>query len=395
MTTSSFLKLAGGGEVRFDFQPPPAPTGAPSLAYQLLDPAGLPVAPEVTVFTQLLGVDTASRVDSFNAAPLPGGGFVLAYEERDSSPIFGTTTEALHALVVDAHGVIHDDVFLRAGAGPSDGTPVAAPGVFGLSGDGFGLVYEKHDGALVTEHFALATPTHDFVDIALPGAPNSVSTADGVLTLGFSNGSRLLAGGEVSATLTGGAGADWLVAGSHGDVIRGGDGDDRIQGGAGFDNINGDKGGDIIDGGSGGGDFLVGGQGDDLINSHAGDDVLYGNLGDDTLNGGAGDEILRGGQDNDVLNGGAGNDWLSGDRGSDTVAGGAGADIFHSFGDAGIDVITDFNAAEGDRVLLDAGSIYTVVQAGDDVIINVGDTGEVILKSVQLSTLPTDFIFLA
>ena len=60
---------------------------------------------------------------------------------------------------------------------------------------------------------------------------------------------------------------------------------------------------------------------------------------------------VRGGQQEDSLSGGCGDDFVSGDKGDDTMTGGAGAELFHSFGDAGIDRVLDFNLAEGDRVI--------------------------------------------
>ena len=212
----------------------------------------------------------------------------------------------------------------------------------------------------------------------------------------------LLSGLQAGLSYHFGTGGDTIMGGSADDVIsepsgsnylRGGDGQDSLQGGTGFDDINGNKGQDTIDGGAGGGDWLVGGQGNDLITSHASDDILYGNLGADTLNGGSGNEIIRGGQGDDVLSGGAGNDWISGDRGNDTETGGSGADVFHSFAGAGLDVVTDFHAAEGDRVMLDAGTPYSVSQVGADTVILIGGGDELVLKNVQLSTLPAGWLF--
>ncbi|MFA7505003.1 MAG: Ig-like domain-containing protein [Burkholderiaceae bacterium] len=57
---------------------------------------------------------------------------------------------------------------------------------------------------------------------------------------------------------------------------------------------------------------------------------------------------------NDTLDGGAGNDLLFGQGGDDTLIGGAGADtfVFSMRTDNGNDTIMDFNAAEGDRIML-------------------------------------------
>jgi serralysin len=104
-----------------------------------------------------------------------------------------------------------------------------------------------------------------------------------------------------------------------------------------------------------------------------------------------GADIVRGGQDNDVIDGGSGDDWLSGDRGADTITGGTGADTFHGFAGAGLDRILDFNAAEGDRVLLDPGTTYTVGQVGLDVVVQMTGS-QLVLANVQLTSLPAGWI---
>jgi len=244
------------------------------------------------------------------------------------------------------------------------------------------------DGSTVVQHM---TPTSQ--DPPPPTSPPPPPPSGG--SVQGTAGDDQLQAGAGATSIDGGAGNDTITGWAGGDVLRGGDGNDVIQGGSGFDDINGNKGDDNIDGGSGGDDWLVGGQGNDVITAHAGGNILYGNLGNDTLTGGSGAELIRGGQGDDVLKGGDGNDWLSGDRGNDTLTGGAGADIFHTFQGADIDVVTDFNAAEGDRVQVDPGTTYTLSQSGADVIIDMGAGSEMILKNVQLSSLPAGWIFAA
>jgi Ca2+-binding RTX toxin-like protein/lipopolysaccharide export system protein LptC len=90
---------------------------------------------------------------------------------------------------------------------------------------------------------------------------------------------------------------------------------------------------------------------DDNLVGGAGADVFYGLAGNDVLDGGAGDDVLLGGSGTDTLLGGAGQDLLIGGPGNDTLTGGAGADTFiWKKGDIGKDVVTDFNAKEGDRL---------------------------------------------
>ena len=204
---------------------------------------------------------------------------------------------------------------------------------------------------------------------------------------------EVLVGAAGGDTLQGGAGGDTITGGASGaNYLRGNDGDDVINGGAAFDDINGNMGNDTLHGGAGD-DWVVGGKGDDVQFGDAGGDIVWGNLGNDTLDGGDGNDQVRGGQGDDSLSGGAGDDFISGDRGNDTESGGAGADLFHTSQDAGIDKVLDFNLAEGDRVMLDPGTTYTVSQVGADTVIDFGAGSEMILVGVQLATLTPGWIF--
>lgn len=191
----------------------------------------------------------------------------------------------------------------------------------------------------------------------------------------------------LSAPPTGGALGPALPS-----YLRGEDGNDYIVGGDGFDDIHGNMGNDTGVGGLSD-DWVVGGKGNDILFGEAGADIVYGNIGADSCDGGEGADTIRGGQDGDTLAGGAGNDWLSGDRGDDAITGGRGADLFHTFGDAGADVVTDFSAAEGDRVLLDPGTQYTVAQVGADTVVSMVGGGQMVLVGVPLSSLTPGWIF--
>lgn len=195
-----------------------------------------------------------------------------------------------------------------------------------------------------------------------------------------------LNGGLGDDTMYGGAGNDTLYGSEGNSNLRGDDGNDVIQGSLGFDDINGNAGNDTCYGGDGN-DWVVGGKDNDILYGENGDDIVYGNLGDDTCLSGAGNDLIRGGQGNDSLSSSSGNDWLSGDRGDDTIYGGSGADTFHSFGDAGIDRVVDFNRAEGDKIALDVGTTYTIAQVGGDTVISMGGGGQLILVGVQSTTL--------
>jgi len=78
--------------------------------------------------------------------------------------------------------------------------------------------------------------------------------------------------------------------------------------------------------------------------------------------------------------------------GDDTISGGSGADTFHSFAEAGVDLVLDFNFAEGDRVNLVAGTTYSYAQVGADVVVNMGPGASLILQNVQMSSLGEGWI---
>lgn len=137
------------------------------------------------------------------------------------------------------------------------------------------------------------------------------------------------------------AGDDILVGSNQTDVMNGNTGNDQLSGGEGID-------------------LLRGGQGNDTLNGDGGNDVINGNRDDDLLIGGDGDDLLRGGRGKDVLTGSNGRDILIGDLDFDQLTGGADADTFILGANASevplnvteADLITDFNPAEGDKIVI-------------------------------------------
>ncbi|MEM5474120.1 VCBS domain-containing protein [Hoeflea sp. AS60] len=90
------------------------------------------------------------------------------------------------------------------------------------------------------------------------------------------------------------------------------------------------------------------------ITGNSGDNTLLGLGGEDLLFGGFGDDILNGGEGNDILNGGLGHDELTGGLGGDTFVFDAEA-LSNAMGADGIlDMIADYNFADGDVVDLSA-----------------------------------------
>lgn len=255
--------------------------------------------------------------------------------------------------------------------------------VIGLTKFGNTITTAVEDlGAAATRTWALANPNliPALSSIKLPYETPQPSTAVNVYRP--STGPDTVVGTTINDVIIDAGGANYL---------RGLDGNDSIRGGGDFDDINGNRGDDTLDGGEGD-DWVVGGQDQDRLYGGAGSDLVYGNLGNDTCFGEAGADTVRGGQGNDLLFGGSGNDFLSGDRGDDTVAGGSGADVFHASRDAGLDRIVDFNAGEGDRLMIDVGETYSISQLGADAVVAVSGT-QIVLVGVNAASLGSNVIF--
>ncbi|MCC6718144.1 MAG: hypothetical protein IT555_09675 [Acetobacteraceae bacterium] len=147
--------------------------------------------------------------------------------------------------------------------------------------------------------------------------------------------------------------------------------------------------------GSGGGDTIIVNAWSDLpdrsggwlnmfvVNGWNGNDVIIGNSHQDwtrfQLNGGAGSDILVGGAGNDVLIGGAGDDLM-------TSGGGADHFLFAQGDGRQSDVIRDFSAAEGDRIVLQGIAPETVVWQveAQGVVIRYGADNWLLLEGVEL-----------
>jgi Ca2+-binding RTX toxin-like protein len=254
---------------------------------------------------------------------------------------------------------------------------------------------ESYNGESVFRLTGLNITFEDFYDWVVNGDDADAARTIFVAADHMTGGSfgDTMAGFTGNDTLMGQGGADILEGGAGLDYLRGGDGNDSLSGGEGFDDLHGNVGDDTVNGGLGS-DWVVGGQGNDVLigGDDLSDNVLYGNLGNDTQTGGGGVDWIRGGQGHDSLAAGGGADLIWGDRGDDTISGGGGADVFSIFGEAGIDRILDFNAAEGDRLKVEAGYTYTTAQVGADVLVSVSGGAQAVLVGVQLGGLPAGWI---
>nr|WP_222528509.1 calcium-binding protein [Azospirillum sp. 412522] len=232
----------------------------------------------------------------------------------------------------------------------------------------------------------------------------------------FSGGGndRLFAiGGPGAVEVDGGAGDDEITGSAFNDTLRGGDGNDSLYGEDGDDVLVGGSGEDNLSGGAGNDYFYIdaatvtsldGGSGDDTVDARYSGGVtldisssiehFIGSVGNDnvtatdsyysvTMAGQGGDDRLTGSSGNDALSGGNGDDTLKGGGGDDVLQGGAGADLFdfsidfgsHSVSN-GNDIVSDFSAAEGDRIGLLAYQSYTVsANAQGEAVLNISGVG--------------------
>lgn len=212
-----------------------------------------------------------------------------------------------------------------------------------------------------------------------------------VYQLQYSTGEEIVITEEISTTYTGGA---WASVSN--DVVIGSIVSDIVYGNQGADTLYANEGGDLIYAGDDN-DLIYGGQDDDIVN---------GNQGDDYVSGDKGNDLVRGGKGNDNVSGGEADDVLIGDLGTDTLTGGSGADTYIFRKDEAIgqynvslvDYITDFNAAEGDRIgfteditpeLLTYDSLDVNQDGTSDTVIKLGSTNEIlgVVMNVSVTTI--------
>lgn len=145
---------------------------------------------------------------------------------------------------------------------------------------------------------------------------------------------------------------------------------------------------------------ITGTPGDDLISGTAqadrivareGHDDVQARGGDDVVDGGPGDDELFGGAGHDTVDGGPGDDYLDGRAGDDTLTGGAGRDRFAYYArdydqeiDNGRDLVTDFDGAGGDTLLLSgfARNAVEVRAEGVDTVVDLPGPARILLRGV-------------
>ena len=278
----------------------------------------------------------------------------------------GGVAATINVVLQDYKGFLLDSEVLFADS--VSGTGRADPAGGGLSGGGGDDVLIGQSG----EDFLFGNAGHDTIrgaggnDILDGGRGNDLLRGD--------DGDDRLSGGAGADLLLGGNGDDMVIGGVGNDTIWGGTGQDRILAGAGDDRVVAGDGADTVIGGAGndsiwggaGGDRLLAGAGNDLVLGHDGDDAILGGAGHDRLLGQQGADWLIGGEGNDTIDGGAGRDTINGGQGADVIRGGAEADVFRmTFGEMDGDAILDFDATDGDRLVVRSTNPLAVSDLGD------------------------------
>lgn len=192
----------------------------------------------------------------------------------------------------------------------------------------------------------------------------------------------------------GGNGRNNVITGNTGDnVLEGRTGNDTLIGNGGDDTLNGGGGNDRMEGGFGSDTYRVNttadrvielaGRGNDTVEStitlsledvsaHV-ENLTLVNAGNTSGTGNARNNVLTGNSGNNALSGNDGADTLDGGTGNDTLTGGNQSDTFVFADGFGNDVVTDFSAANSEKI--DLSGVSAIVSFYDLINNHLSEVG--------------------
>ena len=211
------------------------------------------------------------------------------------------------------------------------------------------------------------------------------------------NGIENLTGSIYADILWGDDGVNELMGMDGADVLRGLSGNDTLDGGAGADTMEGGTGDDTYYVDNGADDVIeVAGQGADRVRTSTSYSLAPGSEVEilETTDPTAATAISLGGNEYaNIIIGNAGNNIIVGGAGLDTMWGGDGGDVFvwHSITemgstlDANSDTVRDFNAADGDLMVLSLIDADGNAGNGDTAFTFIGDASNPFTAAGQVS----------
>jgi Ca2+-binding RTX toxin-like protein len=251
-----------------------------------------------------------------------------------------------------------------------------------------GIGADKMSGGIGDDIYVVDDAFDQILENIGEGIDTIISSVDFTLT---DNVEKLLVSGFAGVGAKGNALANVIIGNAADNALSGAAGDDTLQGNWGNDLLDGGRGADKLDGGAGNDTYIVDNLKDVVVESaRKGSDTIEstisytlganleiikllglksisatGNELSNTLEGNDGANRLRGLSGNDILIGGAGNDKLSGGDGKDAMTGGVGRDAFiFDTAPTSRDRITDFSAADGDKIQLSRAVFAGVTRLG-------------------------------
>ena len=438
-----FLWIANGGNDHLD-----ADYSDSSAGITVTWLASTPLGPDLRIVTAEMALHQNANAYNVEAADIVGSKFADSIQGTNGTDWLdgGLGTDTLAGGKGDDHYYVDNagDIVTEAANAGNDEV-ISSAVSYTLSANVENLTLGMSRGSVAT---AVDGTGNTLANVITGNAnANTLSGLEGNDTLNGFDGNDVLNGGAGKDIMAGGNGNDTYWVADRGDVVTelAGQGTDTVMTwidynlGANVENL-------IMRGTS-----SINGQGNELNNTltgNAANNTLSGLAGDDILDGKAGADIMNGGQGNDtfyvdnihdvigeyanagtdtviasvtyslaginaenltltgsanldatgnslvnVLVGNNGNNVLDGGYGNDTLTGGHGADTFVFGTGSGKDTITDYSAAEGDKINVHAYAGHAsavITQHGADTIITLGSGTEITV----LNTHATDAAFL-